>query len=168
MSRPSRLFVLVAALPIAQVLSGCGGSTPTVNGPAVARAIAQSILTERHVYTTVSCPPDVPQEAGRTFTCTANLDVGTYPVPVTVVDGNGHVRWASQAPLVVLKIAGVERAIKRSIRSQRNLDATVQCPRQVLQRAGLVFKCTATVNGRSYPFTVTEVDGRGNVRFVGR
>jgi hypothetical protein len=38
----------------------------------------------------------------------------------------------------------------------------------VIQKAGIVFTCTATVAGRSYPFAVTEVDDHGHVRYVGR
>ena len=32
------------------------------------------------------------------------------------------------------------------------------CPPEVIQKAGIAFTCTATVNGRQYPFAVTEVE----------
>jgi hypothetical protein len=149
-------------------LAGCGTSAPKLDTVAVERAIANSILAERHFAATVSCPPGVPQQKGRVFTCTAHPTVGAYPVSVTEVDGNGHVRYGNPAPLSVLDMTRVTRAITISIHGQRRLRAHVVCPSSVLQQKGLVFTCTATVAGRGYPFTVTEVDGAGHVRYVGR
>jgi hypothetical protein len=159
-------LVLVAV--IVAVASGCGSSRPaTLDVVAVERSVAESILTERHIYATVGCPASVPQRAGYRFTCTANLTVGTYPVTVTEVDDRGHVRYANSAPLVALDVAAVRAAIAHSIQVQRHLRARVSCPSEVLQKAGVAFRCTATVNGRAYPFTVTETDDRGRVRYVG-
>jgi hypothetical protein len=152
---------------VAASLPGCGSSTPTLNTVAVKRAIAESILTQHHLYATVSCPSKVPRKAGFAFTCTASLNVGTYPVLVTETNGSGHVRYENRAPLVSLDVAGVERTIRQSIRSQRGLDSTVSCPAEVIQKTGIVFTCMATVDGRGYPFTVTEVNGDGHVRYVG-
>jgi hypothetical protein len=158
---------LGAAVLVAAFLPGCGSSTPTLDTIAVKRAITASILAEHHLYATVSCPSQVPRREGFVFTCTAGLDVGTYPVRVTETNDRGHVRYENQAPLVGLDIAGVERAIRQSIRSQRGLESTVTCPAEVIQKAGIVFMCTATVDGQRYPFSVTEVDGEGHVRYVG-
>jgi hypothetical protein len=158
---------LVVSLLLASGISACGSSTQMLNIAAVERAVAQSILTERQIYAMVGCPARVPQRAGLVFTCTAALTVGSYPVTVREIDGKGHVRYANSAPLVILNISGVEHAIKRSIHVQRHLDAKVSCPAEVLQKAGIVFTCTATVGGRGYPFTVTEIDGNGHVRYVG-
>ncbi len=157
------LLLLVAGA----VLAGCGSSSAKLDTVVVERAIANSILAERHVDATVGCPPRIPQQKGRVFTCTARLAVGAYPVSVTEIDGNGHVRYGNAAPLGVLDTARVARAITISIRTQRRLRAHVVCPSGVLQQKGLVFTCTATVHGRGYPFTVTEVDGNGHVQYVG-
>ena len=150
-------------------LAACGASSgPGLNTVAVERAIAQSILTQHHLYTTVSCPRDVLQQTGRDFTCAARLDVGTYPLRVSQTDDNGHVRWANRAPLVTLDIGAVKAAIRHSIRAQRRLKAgRIACPRQVLQKAGIVFDCWVTVKGKDHRFTVTEVDGRGHVKYLG-
>jgi hypothetical protein len=141
---------------------------PTLTTVAVERAVAQSILTQHHLHATVKCPSKVPQTAGLVFTCAASLDVGTYPVSVTETNGSGHVRYQNQAPLVILDIAGVERAIEQSILSQRHLHAAVTCPAEVIQQAGVVFACTAMVNGQRYQFGVAELDGNGHVRYLGR
>lgn len=133
----------------------------------VERGIAQSILAQHHAHAAVRCPPRVPRQKGITFVCTAQLQAGRYSVSVVAADGRGHVRWSSSAPLVTLTIARVERAIRHSIRAQRGLRSHVKCPTEVLQKAGVVFECHATIAGRQYPFTVTEVDGQGHVRYVG-
>jgi hypothetical protein len=164
----ARLPGLAAAILATYSLTSCGSSTPTLNTGAVERAVAQSILTQRHLYATVGCPSKVPRKAGLVFTCTASLNVGTYPVLVTETNDRGHVRYQNQAPLIILNIARVEGAIRQSILSQRHLQSTVTCPAEVIQRAGIAFTCTATVSGQQYPFAVTEVDGNGHVRYVGR
>jgi hypothetical protein len=162
------LYGLVTVALIAPVCSGCGKSAPKLNTATIERAVAASILTQHHLYTTVRCPSNVARKAGVAFTCTANLNVGTYPVLVTETNGSGHVRYQNNAPLVALNIASVEQAIKQSIHSQRQLDATVACPAEVIQKAGTIFTCTATLNGQRYPFEVTEIDGDGHVRYIGR
>jgi uncharacterized protein DUF4333 len=166
--RRARPFGLAAAVLVGPLLPGCGSSTPTLNTVAEERAIAASILTQHHLHAAVQCPSDPSRKAGFTFTCTAKFDVGTYPVTVTETNGRGHVRYQDQDPLVALDIAKVEQSIAQSIRTQRRLGSTVICPAEVLQKAGIVFTCTATVSGRRYPFAVTEVDGDGHVRYIGR
>jgi hypothetical protein len=165
--RPRLCGAGVLPLLLVPVLAGCGSSSPKLDTVVVERAIANSILAERHIDATVGCPPDIPQQKGRVFTCTARLAVGAYPVSVTEIDGNGHVHYGNPAPLSVLDTAKVVHAITISIRSQRRLQAHVVCPSGVLQQKGLVFTCTATVHRRGYPFTVTEVDGNGHVQYVG-
>jgi hypothetical protein len=161
-------LALAAGALLSMLLGGCGSSAPTLNTTAVERAIAESIHTERNVQVTVLCPAELPRKAGFAFTCAARLDVGSYPVAVTETDDAGHVRYANPAPLVALDVAKVERAVAASILAQRHLHAVVRCPAEVLQRAGIGFTCTAMVGGRGYPFAVTEVDGSGHVKYLGR
>lgn len=161
---------VVAGAALASLLGACGASHErTLDSGAVERAIAQSILTQRHAYATVSCPDGVPQRNGGAFSCVAHLDVGQYRLQVHETDDEGHVQWSSSAPLVVLDIKRVERAIRTELRRQRRLTATaVRCPRQVLQQAGLTFTCTVTLRGTDHPFEVTETDDAGHVTFVGK
>lgn len=165
---PTGLATAAAALLAAICVSGCGSGAKYLDGEKVERAIATSVLRERGLYTTVACPSKIAQLAGHTFTCSARLTVGSYPVSVTEVGGDGHVRYRDQRPLVVLDIAKVQRAIEASVRDQRRVRATVACPSEVLQQAGVTFRCTAAVDhARSYPFVVTEVDGAGHLRYLG-
>jgi hypothetical protein len=148
-------------------IAGCGSSTPTLNTAPIAHAIGQSILAQRNITTTVHCPATVPRRAGVEFSCTARLEVGSYPVSVRETNANGRVRYGNAAPLVVLNIKKVERAIAGSILSQRHLRAVVTCPAEVIQQAGVTFTCAATANGARYPFAVTETNGHGQVRYEG-
>jgi hypothetical protein len=148
-------------------LAACGSSQPTLSTGPIAGAISQSILAQRGITTTVQCPPNVARKAGHTFTCTARLDVGSYPVYVTETNSAGHVRYGNPTALVILNIAKAQSAITSSILAQRHLRATVACPPQVIQQEGVKFTCTATVSGKQYPFSVSEVNGSGRVSYVG-
>ena len=162
------MYGLATAVLVAPSISGCGKSAPTLNTVTVEHAVAASIAAQHHLNATVRCPSKVPRKAGCAFTCTASLNVGTYPVSVTETNNKGHVEYQNQEPLATLNIAKVEQSIKQSISSQRRLNSTVTCPAEVIQKEGIVFTCTAVANGRSYPFEVTEVDDEGHVRYVGR
>jgi hypothetical protein len=161
-------FVLAVGGLASVLLSGCSSSKGTLDSAAIERAIAASIVAQRHVQTTVRCPANVPRKAGLGFTCVAKLDVGAYPIAVIQTDNTGNVRYGNQAPLVALDVAKVQQAIAKSILTQRKLHATVTCPATVLQQAGLRFTCMATVNGHNYPFEVTQVNANGQVKYVGR
>jgi len=162
--------LLALALAAGVLLAACGSSEPKLDTGRVERAVQASILAQRGLRTTVTCPSDVPLKAGYSFTCNANLDVGTYPVTVVVTNSKGHVRYENRAPLVALNTEKVEHAIAASIAAQRHLTASVSCPAEVLQKAGIEFTCHAVVNGSSkrYPFLVTQTDDHGHVRYVGK
>jgi hypothetical protein len=59
----------------------------------VEHAITQSILSQRHLSSTVTCPGEVLQQAGIAFTCIATANGRGSPFAVTEVDNNGHVRY---------------------------------------------------------------------------
>jgi hypothetical protein len=73
----------------------------------------------------------------------------------------------SQPAKRVLNTEEVERAIEKSIREQRKLDASVTCPVNIEQRKGNDFSCYADVNGKRYEFRVTQTDDDGHVTYVG-
>jgi hypothetical protein len=162
---PASGLAVASALVIA--LSGCGTNAGVLHTTSIERAISSSILTQHHLYAHVSCPSQVRRSAGVRFVCDAQLDVGTYPVAVTELNDRGRVRYENRSRLTVLDIARVRAAIARSIASQRHHHATVTCPREVLQQAGLSFSCTVIVAGHHYSFSVRELDSYGHVRYVG-
>ena len=92
--------------------------------------------------------------------------MGAYPVRAIEINDNGRVRYANQAPLVVLNVEAVKRAIARSLLTDRHATASVNCPSQVLQKQGIFFTCSATTPSRSRVFEVTVVDDNGHVRYV--
>ena len=151
-------------------LRPASSSEPKLDTARVEQAVAASILAQRGLHTTVTCPSEVAIKTGYSFTCDAKLDVGSYPVTVVITNSKGHVRYENRAPLVALNIEKVEHAIAASIAAQRHLKADVTCPKEVLQQSGITFTCTATVSGstKSYPFEVTQVGNNGRVKYVGR
>jgi hypothetical protein len=163
------LSALLGALLSVTCLSACGSSgASTLNTAKIGRAIAESILRQHGIHAMVACPSKIARRAGELFTCTARLDVGSYPVAVTEIGNNGHVRYGNTSPLTILNIAKVEHAIEASVRDERRLRAAVSCPAEVLQQKGLVFRCSAVIRGgtRRYLFVVREIDEAGHVRYL--
>jgi 2-keto-4-pentenoate hydratase len=74
--------------------------------------------------------------------------------------------WNGTSSPVILNTVRVERSIEASILSQRHLASTVSCPVNIVQKAGVVFDCVATVRGRQFPVVVTETDSNGHVVYV--
>ena len=175
MRRGTRLIgvgLLCAISSLAVV--ACGSSTPPkkIDTAAIERSIERSILAEHHLSTKVVCPKNVTEQQGHAFNCYALLHVGRYRVPVTQVDGHGDVKWHTTRSITLLNTARVEHAIATSITQQRKVTATVTCPTQVLQAAGLKFTCVAVTHGGHsvaagrYPFKVTETDDAGHVTYI--
>lgn len=74
--------------------------------------------------------------------------------------------WNGTSSPVILNTERVERSIEASILAQRHLASMVSCPVNIVQKAGVVFNCQATVRGRQFPVVVTETDGNGHVTYV--
>jgi len=74
--------------------------------------------------------------------------------------------WNATSTPVILNTVKVERSIEASILSQRHLASTVSCPVNIVQKAGVVFDCVATVGGRHFRVVVTETDSNGHMVYV--
>jgi hypothetical protein len=66
----------------------------------VQNAIAASVLAQRHLTAVVTCPTEVIQQAGVTFTCTAKVSGTRYPFAVTETNARGHVRYEGKPRVV--------------------------------------------------------------------
>jgi hypothetical protein len=87
---------------------------------------------------------------------------------------SGDASTTKHAGKTYLNVAHVERAIERSIKSQRHLESRVVCPTKVLQKPGK-FPCIATTfaHGKPHkqiktPFVVTIHNTKGYVTYIGR
>lgn len=70
-------------------------SNPVIlNTDRVEQAIQTSILQQRHLQSSVSCPVNIEQRRGVVFYCEATVGSRNYPVVVTEVDSKGHVTFA--------------------------------------------------------------------------
>jgi hypothetical protein len=74
----------------------------------------------------------------------------------------------SSEPPTILNTEKVERAIEHSSLAQRGARAQVSCPSGVHQKKGVGFSCTAVVNGDITRFTITQLDGAGQVHYEAR
>jgi hypothetical protein len=64
-----------------------------LNTEKVERAIEGSIHAQRRLSAQVSCPVNIEQKQGKTFTCYATVRARRYPVLVNQIDSKGHVRY---------------------------------------------------------------------------
>ncbi len=112
--RERRAAVLAtgAALVCAALVSACGSSSsePTaktnLDTKRVAAAIKQSILTQRNLHATVTCPAVEAQVKGTVFTCTAVTTTPskgktppvttTTPFKVTVQNSKGYATFIGE------------------------------------------------------------------------
>jgi outer membrane murein-binding lipoprotein Lpp len=105
---------LLAVLCAGGLLAGCGGeqsSRKTADSTAkarqldtararqldtdrIARAIAQSIATERHLRANVVCPSAIVERKSYPFACLAVYHGGKTTFTVTQLDDQGHVSYA--------------------------------------------------------------------------
>jgi hypothetical protein len=85
------VVVLLASL----VLVGGCTRTKTLDAQQLDQKIASDMKDNLDMHgVTVSCPDDVPAEAGRTFGCNAtSADGRTITIEVTQTDDHGNVTW---------------------------------------------------------------------------
>lgn len=74
--------------------------------------------------------------------------------------------WNRTSTPVILNTDKVASSIQASILSQRHLASTVSCPVNIVQKAGVVFDCVATVGKHQFSVVVTETDSNGHVVYV--
>jgi hypothetical protein len=89
MHRTTRTLFLVALLP---ALAAC---SKTIDTASLEENIRSELTAQAGVTPTdVSCPDDVPVEAGATFECTVTAEDGsTATVTVTQTDDEGNLDW---------------------------------------------------------------------------
>jgi hypothetical protein len=99
-----------AALACAALFSACGSSSSSssttvtnLDTTRIAHSIEESVLTERHLHVTVTCPAGVPQEKGKTFVCIATGQTTKKPITtvktpftVTVQNDKGYVTYKGE------------------------------------------------------------------------
>jgi Domain of unknown function (DUF4333) len=75
-----------------------GDDTPlsTLDTQRVEQSIAASIYTQRGLRARVACPPEVLQQRGLAFTCTAAVGNRRYPFAVTESGSDGRVRYVGR------------------------------------------------------------------------
>ncbi len=99
---PRGVAVLACALACGALLGACGSSgTKNLDVAKVERAIERSIMSQRHLASTVVCPTVVPQKPGR-FACIATTVSPTThrqiktPFLVTVHNDKGWVSYVGK------------------------------------------------------------------------
>lgn len=98
-----RALIATCLLACAVALPACGSSksgselgSQSLSTAQTKAAIEDSILKERHIHATVTCPAEVIKEKGVTFQCLAVTSSGARTTfHVIEVNGRGAVRYSS-------------------------------------------------------------------------
>jgi len=72
---------------------------------------------------------------------------------------------SSSPTTTALDVVPVERAIARSILTERGINTRVSCPARTPAKTGYRFTCVARLDVGTYPVVVAEVNARGGVRY---
>ena len=67
-----------------------------------------------------------------------------------------------------IAVVPLERSIARSVLTQQHVNVKVSCPPGVREKAGGTFSCYALLQVGRYRITVSQVDGRGDLRWHAR
>lgn len=117
----------------------------------------------------VSCPDDVPLQAGTTTTCTGTLDDQPISFTVEQTDDEGNVQIASVEDFVI--IANVEAALSQQVGAEAQVEVTTTCDadgRSVLVEGfGTPIPCTVTnaTDATDSLDVIATVDDAGNVTY---
>ncbi|MCH9814843.1 MAG: DUF4333 domain-containing protein [Actinomycetia bacterium] len=168
----TRLIGFGGAMAAALALSACSVSVGSTNLDVdkAESEIASGIQEQTGLTVTVSCPDDVPIQAGGTFGCdVTDSSGGNGTVIVTQRDDEGNITWELERGGTLptgsqLDTTKVEEEITSGLAEQSNIDAVVTCPTNVAIEANTSFNCTATDNnGDSADVKVTMTDDKGNI-----
>jgi hypothetical protein len=119
--------------------------------------------------TDVTCPDDVPLQAGTTTTCTGTLDGQPIRFTVEQTDDEGNVQIASVEDFVI--IANVEAALSQQVGAEAQVEVTTTCDadgRSVLvEGLGTPIPCTVTnaTDATDRLDVIATVDDAGNVTY---
>ena len=141
----------LALLGAACVLGGCGdqqSSRDTVDAGKIEQEIEQSLSTATTTVSSVSCPGDVKNETGATFTCQAKLSGGgSAEIAVKVTRAPNQFSYSFKPGTVVLSGSSVDKALEEDLAAQGVKNATVDCPAQVKVKPGTTVTCPVTGAG---------------------
>jgi hypothetical protein len=117
----------------------------------------------------VTCPDDVPLQAGTTTTCTGTLDGQPISFTVEQTDDEGNVQIASVEDFVI--IANVEAALSQQVGAEAGVEVTTTCDAdgRVLLVDGFGTPIPCTVTNATDPTdsldVIATVDDAGNVSY---
>ncbi len=143
-------------------VGGCGGDD-TVDAAKVEQGIEQSLSTPTTKVSSVSCPDDVKNETGKTFTCKAKLSGGgSGDVTVKITDAPNDFSYSFKPGTVVLAGASLDKALEQELATSGAPNATVNCPDKVKVESGTTVTCPVTGGGGgvgSVSFQFTDASG---------
>jgi Domain of unknown function (DUF4333) len=161
-------FRSVAALTtlVAGILVTAGCGSDTVDASKAEEGIESASLGASTIQVkSASCPEDVEQKDGGTFTCDVALDDGgEAQVTVTQTSGRNTFSYALKPGSVVLPGSTVDKVLEQDLADAGAEGATVNCPSSVPVKIDASTTCPfTTASGRQGTVSFEFSDDAGSV-----
>ncbi len=161
------LAVAAAALTAGCHVSACAGSgCAGMIDAAKAERTTRTLIAQQTGASvkSVSCPRNIAERRGATFTCAiTGADGTTATALVTQKDDKGNVEISAPT---LLHTGAAARLIAERLTSRFKFAVTVRCPDLVDAHRGTKLTCTATdPQGAHRPVAVTVTDDQGGVSY---
>ncbi|MEO6866451.1 MAG: hypothetical protein ABI200_00340 [Gaiellales bacterium] len=148
MTRSLMILLMITAALVA------GGCRKVVSQPVLEQVVADLLLTVSGVEVNVDCPANRTMRIDNDFFCHTEHAGRHGFVLVRQIDDYGHVELVNVKPLARTKI---EPIVERYLQRQHGLDASVTCPKDIIQDPDVNFRCR--IDGTNEQIEVRQVDG---------
>ena len=137
--------IAIGLAGVACALAACGSDTSsrkTVDASKLEQEIEQSLSTATAKVTSASCPSDIKNETGKTFTCHTKLKGGgSADVAVKITRAPNQFSYTFKPGTVVLAGASLDKALEKELAASGVANATVNCPSSVKVKSGSTVTC---------------------------
>lgn len=127
------------------LLTAC---SKTLDRDHIAQSIQQDVIKQGGLsLKTVTCPKNIKPEAGQTFECVGETDVGyTFTIPVKQQDAQGNLLWYVPNAKGLLNLAKFETIVQESVQSEIGSRPLIRCGGTYKAvKPGQTFECAIDV-----------------------
>jgi hypothetical protein len=161
--KPCATVATVLLVAGALAAGGCGGSdddsskkpAPTVDSATVESQLEQQLSSDATQVTKAKCPDDVKSEDGATFKCDVTWSNGATGQVKVTQKGAKQFTYKVVAGSVQIPGESVDKTLEKDLAEQGAPNATVNCPQNIIVKAGTTVTCNVSGAGGAATGSVT-------------
>jgi len=155
------LFCILFSLSACDLQFNFGGGIATKKAETL---ISESLSDKAGKKVTVTCPADVKEKKGETFTCKATAEGDPELEVVVTMRGDGNIDWeAKLAGPLKLEQAWLQTTIGEPLSAKSGGPVAVSCPADVVEVVDGTFNCTATADDGTSAVVQVTMHGGGSI-----